>query len=156
MLAIYNKFMRKKQQGFTFVEILVVVTIVLLLSTIAVSSYQVTVKKARDARRKADIEQVRSALEMYRSVNGSYPNVTGQLDEVLRDSLVDGGYLPSLPENPIDPTAGGVTIPYVYRATDQHDNKAYGYCISLRLETEDPSDSCTPESIFYNYGIKNP
>lgn len=60
---------------FTLVEILVVVTIIVLLTSIAAVSYSQITKSSRDARRKADIEQVRAALEMYRSNNdkSSYP-----------------------------------------------------------------------------------
>lgn len=62
-----------RRQGFTFIEILVSVTIVAVLLAIGVASYASVNRRARDAKRKSDLEQVRSALEQYRADNGSYP-----------------------------------------------------------------------------------
>ncbi|PIR58360.1 MAG: hypothetical protein COU70_01305, partial [Parcubacteria group bacterium CG10_big_fil_rev_8_21_14_0_10_35_15] len=62
----------KKFKGFTLVEILVVVTIIGLLTSIAAVSYSQFLKQSRDAKRKADLEQIRAALEMYRSNNDAY------------------------------------------------------------------------------------
>ncbi len=62
------------KNGFTLIEILVVATIIVLLSGIVIGSYSSFLKSARDAKRKADIENIRGALELYRSNNGgSYP-----------------------------------------------------------------------------------
>ncbi len=60
-------------RGFTMIEILVVVTIIGLLAGVGAVSYSQFVKKARDARRQADLENVRSALEQYRSDVETYP-----------------------------------------------------------------------------------
>lgn len=64
------------RQGFTLIEILVAMTIVAVLVSLALVSYQGARKSARDGKRKADLEQVRSALEMCRADTGSYPAVT--------------------------------------------------------------------------------
>lgn len=55
------------------IEIMVVVTIIAVLTTIGIISYSSTQKKARDGKRKADLEQLRSALVLYRTDNGVYP-----------------------------------------------------------------------------------
>lgn len=59
--------------GFTLIEILVVATIMGLLVSGSAVIYSQFVKQSRDVRRKADLEQVREALEMYRSNENSYP-----------------------------------------------------------------------------------
>ena len=61
------------KKGFTFIELLVVTTIIILLSSVALVSYQSAGRKARDDKRKADLEQIRSVLEMIRSDIGCYP-----------------------------------------------------------------------------------
>ena len=66
--------LKSNKKGFTFVELLVVITIIALLSTAAVVSYRSANKKARDNKRKSDLEQVRAALEMYRADEGVYPS----------------------------------------------------------------------------------
>lgn len=69
-----NIFIRKKwSHGFTFVELLVTISIVAVLSTIAMVSYQQAGRNARNSRRKADLEMVRQALVLYRTDQATYP-----------------------------------------------------------------------------------
>lgn len=65
--------MKKKINGFTLIELLVSMTIVAVLVGISLVSYQGARKAGRDGKRKADLEQIRSALEMCRADSGSYP-----------------------------------------------------------------------------------
>ena len=62
-----------KKSGFTFVELLVVVTIIAILTGAAVVSFTNTSRRSRDTRRMLDIENIRSALELCRTEEGSYP-----------------------------------------------------------------------------------
>lgn len=68
-----NNFARRTVAGFTMIEILVVVAIIALLTTIGILSFAQVNKRARDGKRKADLEQVRSALVLYRTDTGTYP-----------------------------------------------------------------------------------
>lgn len=61
------------RSGFTMIEILVVVAIIALLTTIGILSFSQVNKKARDGKRKADLEQMRSALVLYRTDTSEYP-----------------------------------------------------------------------------------
>lgn len=63
----------KKNKGFTLIELLVTMTIVAVLAALALVSLQGSRKGARDAKRKADLEEIRAALEMYRADRGDYP-----------------------------------------------------------------------------------
>lgn len=65
-----------KTSGFTLIELLVAATIIALLSTIGFTSFQALTRNGRDALRKTDLEQIRSALEIYKSESGSYPTPT--------------------------------------------------------------------------------
>jgi prepilin-type N-terminal cleavage/methylation domain-containing protein len=67
---------KRSPQGFTLIELLVVVAILGLVSTIVLNSLETARAKARDVRRLADIREVRTALENYRTENGSYPIAT--------------------------------------------------------------------------------
>jgi general secretion pathway protein G len=53
---------------------MVVITIIALLTTIGLLSFTQANKRARDGKRKADMEQLRSALVLYRTDNGTYPS----------------------------------------------------------------------------------
>ncbi len=63
----------KKQNGFTFIELLVVITIIGVIFAAGVVSYTTIAKNSRDARRRSDLESIRQALEMCRSITGVYP-----------------------------------------------------------------------------------
>ncbi len=67
----------RSSRGFTLIELLVAATIVIILSAIGFVSFSAAGKTARDGKRKADLEQVRAALEIYRSATGSYPQPSG-------------------------------------------------------------------------------
>ena len=80
------------KKAFTLIEILVVVTIIGLLTAIGSSGYSQFTKQSRDAKRKADLENIRAALEMYHSNNSYYPSATSAL-------LTD--YMSALPTDPL-------------------------------------------------------
>lgn len=59
--------------GFTLIEVLIASAIIVLLASVGLVSYSAAGRSGRDAKRKADLEQIRSALEIYKSENGVYP-----------------------------------------------------------------------------------
>jgi prepilin-type N-terminal cleavage/methylation domain-containing protein len=62
-----------KKNGFTFIELLVVITIIAVVFAAGIVSYTTISRNSRDARRSADMEAIRQALEMCRSIAGEYP-----------------------------------------------------------------------------------
>ena len=62
-----------RTKGFTLIELLVVIAIIGLLSSIVLASLSTARAKARDAQRLSDLTQIRNALALYYSTNGSYP-----------------------------------------------------------------------------------
>lgn len=73
----YDEDMHKQVKGFTLIEVLLVVVLLSILYVVGLSSYTHIHEKSLDQRRKTDIEEIRSALEQYRSVNSAYPTPTG-------------------------------------------------------------------------------
>lgn len=64
---------KKKLFGFTMIELLIVTTIIIVITSIGLVSYSSANRSARNGKRKADIEMVRQALVLYRTDNASYP-----------------------------------------------------------------------------------
>ena len=69
----YSKISQPTYYGFTMVELLIVVVVLALLTLVSGTTYLATMKTARDGKRKVDLENIRSALEVYKSDNSTYP-----------------------------------------------------------------------------------
>jgi general secretion pathway protein G len=160
---VLDRYNNMKKNGFTLLEVLVSATIVAVLTVIGVVSYSSVNKRSRDVKRKSDMEQLRSALEMYRSDNAGYPaanTVAFGNVSALEGTLVSK-YTPAIPADPQSPDAN-----YYYVATnyDLTTDKYYGYCLCGKLETLSPANTCVtadlPGQTFLNvscnYGLKNP
>ncbi len=95
----------KKQIGFTLVELLVVIAIIGLLSTFAIVAFNGARAKARDAQRVADIKQIQTALELYRSYEDTYPSASGTVPPTFITSPLVGAnssvtFMKVVPSNP--------------------------------------------------------
>jgi prepilin-type N-terminal cleavage/methylation domain-containing protein len=63
-----------RRKAFTLVELLVVIGIIGLLSSVAVLSLTQARKKSIEGKRNADIRQIMAAMQLYYDHNGSYPD----------------------------------------------------------------------------------
>jgi len=130
------------KKGFTLIELLVVFSLMGIIMSIAIPAFGASRKSARDGKRKADLEMIRSALEMYRSDIGSYP-LSGSLSTPLT------GYLSSIPKDPLTST----DYPYSRLTTNT-------YILCANLETGGQAiscpGSCTCGTGSCNYEICNP
>lgn len=61
------------QNGFTMIELLIVIVIMGILSAIGLGTFNSSQLKARDSKRKTDIRAISDALEVYYNDFGSYP-----------------------------------------------------------------------------------
>ncbi len=95
-----------KKTGFTLVELLVVVTIIGILSGIAVVGMTSVRQKAQDTSHLAGIRDLQLSLEAYKSVNGRYPDAgtQGGSDYIVALAPSFIGKLPV--DNPQNSTTG--------------------------------------------------
>ncbi len=154
-----------KSAGFTLIELLVVVSIIGLLSSIVLTSLNEARAKARDAQRVSNIGQIRLALQLYYEENESYPRVesaerhSGETNwntntNPLYVALVGGGYLPSLPVDPVNSTGlnylNSNNYNYVYE-TYNANTYLNGYDLVARLETNRHPVSCAVVGSYIMY-----
>lgn len=147
----------KNSKGFTLIELLVVISIIGILIGLSVFGLQGARKASRDAVRKADLEQLRSAVGMYRADCNIYPlsldlstSTSLHGDGISSSSCLAGNvYISETPLDPISPNAG-----YIYSS----DGIIYSICASLEqggaTVTCGGSSNCGGSTC--NYQVKNP
>lgn len=133
------------KRGFTLIEILVTVSIIGLLTMIGVTNFRVANQKARDGRRQGDLEQIKAALELYRTDQGEYPT-----DNVISAGTIVFGVITYMKKVPADPSSDQV---YYYSS----DGDTYTLCAALELNTAGNcgSNSCGT-GVTCNYKVTNP
>ena len=111
---------RRQEEGFTLVELMVVIVIIGLLATIVVINVLPSGDKAKQVRAKADISTIEGALETYRLQLDRYPT-TAQGLQALKTApqgvdaarYQSGGYIKKLENDPWG-------TPYLYASPGQH------------------------------------
>ena len=90
--------------GFTLVELLVVISIIAVLLTLAVPRYFSSVEKSKETVLKENLALVRDSLQKYYSDKGKYPE---RLEDLAKDR-----YLRKIPVDPItDSDSTWVVVP---------------------------------------------
>lgn len=138
-----------RQRGFTLVELLVVMFIIGMLATIVTVSSTASRAQARDAQRKADLQTVASALELYRATNKRYPDIQvageswNQLKAVLHPTYISRW--------PVDPKSGGESG-YTY-ASNLPSLGPIGTMYMVEAKLENEAEAVTaPEIVESNNG----
>jgi general secretion pathway protein G len=81
------------ERGFTLIELMIVVAIILILASIAVGRYQVSYEKAKEATLKQDLFVMRKAIQDYTADKEAAPNSL--------DDLVSEHYIGKIPNDPM-------------------------------------------------------
>ena len=79
MLQLFRKRLSNRK-GFTLVELLVVISIIGILSAIAIPKFTGATETARGAKIQADLRSIDSAIQIYKAQN---PNTTANASSVL-------------------------------------------------------------------------
>jgi general secretion pathway protein G len=83
---------KKKQSGFTLIELMIVVAIIGILASMAVVQLKSTKQKAMEAALKEDLYVLRNCIDQYFTDKGKYPDSL--------ETLVDDGYMRKIPVDP--------------------------------------------------------
>lgn len=146
--------------GFTLIELMVVISIISLLSSIIFSSINTARMNARDAKRISDVRQIRIALELYRNQNGTYPvsgfirstDPTWDTTSALQTALTT--HMPKIPKDPVnapdsDPWfTGNYTYAYYYSPVSSPQAKSYDLTVQLE-NTSSPLRASVKNWVFH-------
>lgn len=148
-----------KQVGFTLIELLVALSIIAVLTFVAVTSFDSLTKNARDSQRKSDLKQIQSGLEQYYRDQGFYPASSPS-------PLIAGVAMTNLIGNPASPApspqtylkevpgeAVDSTHPYLYVPSTTNAS----YCLFAEMENASNVSLTTGcSSGDYNYSVSSP
>jgi prepilin-type N-terminal cleavage/methylation domain-containing protein len=81
---------KNKQQGFTIVELLIVIVVIGILAALVITTFTGIQKKARDTERQTDVKAVHGQVEAYYAQNGRYPTLTDINDATWRSTNMKG------------------------------------------------------------------
>jgi type II secretion system protein G len=127
------------KKGFTLLELLIVITIIGILSSIVLVSLNTSRAKSRDANRAAQMREYTKALELYYADHNQYPD-DGSLVNVnfdtLTTQLVDEGHISAIPEDVNGPTVYQYCTPpdrqsVVVAVNTEFDRGGSDYCHML-------------------------
>jgi general secretion pathway protein G len=84
--------MTRRDNGWTLIELMIVITLVMILATLALTQYRGSILAAKEAALKSDLFLMRDAIDQYYADKGRYP-------ESLQ-TLVSESYLRAIPKDP--------------------------------------------------------
>lgn len=123
----YYRYMKKN--GFTLLEILVVISIIGILVALGTAAYSTAQQKGRDARRKADIKAIQNGFEQYHAKTGAYPTTLVQANDL---TIFPAGV-------PEDPKNTGESVYTINLSVD-------AFCICTLLESSAGNSSALPNT----------
>ena len=107
-MGTHRNLNRKREQGFTLLELIVVVAIIGILATIAMPALKNVPIRARETVLKTNLRTLRDVIDQHYGDKGRYPTTL--------EALVEEGYLRKIPTDPI--TKSSDTWVLVYEETD--------------------------------------
>ncbi|KKS77648.1 MAG: Type II secretion system protein G [Candidatus Woesebacteria bacterium GW2011_GWB1_43_14] len=140
------------KKGFTLIELLIVLAIIGILVTISAFGLREARKSARDATRKSDLEQIRSALALFRADCGYYPDSPDLVfgapllgDDGSTSCSSGNTYLSEIPQDALEPEQQ-----YFYARTSP---TSYVLCTALENSTDPAPVGCVSCGVSCNYKV---
>ena len=146
-----------RRRGFTLIELLIVIALIAILAALAYVSFARALQNSRDSKRKNDLHELQTAIEVYYTDHGSYPDTGGAWRGACAgfgnyDRDGSNGYVPDvapkyLKELPVDPRPAAhpnldasCTSPDVSCFLYRSDGEDYKLISNCGIETSPPQE----------------
>lgn len=137
------------KKGFTLIELMITITIIVILAAIGIISYQTVLKSGRDSKRQSDLLGIQSALEQYYSDQSYFPEVV-----TFGSALTYGSgpamktYMTKIPQDPLN------NAPYQYTWSPYgcSSSKCASYCLYAKLEADNTVTNPDPAKCTLSVG----
>ena len=120
--------------GFTLLELMIVISIIIILAAVALPKYQKTIMHARETVLKDDLFKLRSVIDQYAADKGKLP-------QSLED-LVTAGYIREVPKDPITDTRDWTLV----TGEDPYSSEGGSGVIDVKSTSGDVSTEGSPYS----------
>ena len=133
-----------RKNGFTLVELLVVLAIVAVLTSLATVAYDNSLARARDHQRLTDINRIQIALEQYHRDEGVYPPALNWGQALVGSTSPSTTYMVIVPNAPtvIDGDCPGNSNQYIYTPGSGNDSYGIDFCLGNNVDQTKSGSNC--------------
>ena len=124
----------QQSKGFTLLELMIVISIIIILAAVALPQYQKTIMHARETVLKDDLFRMRSLIDQYAADKGKLPQSL--------DDLVTAGYIREVPKDPITDEKDWVPVP----GEDVYSTEGGSGMVDVKSGAQETSTEGTPYS----------
>lgn len=117
--------------GFTLIELMVVIALIGILSSIVLASFSEARARNRDGKRMSDIREIQKALSLYQIDNNKFPVPTNPTDTItitgddeISTVLEEFGHISAVPVDPQYPNYS-----YTYETDTEGSDFTIGFCL---------------------------
>lgn len=84
-----GKYLRKKEQGFTLIELMTVILILGIIIAVAMPNLGKARITAKKRATEAELRSIQAALELYYVENDKYPNTEEGIEKIVKEKFIE-------------------------------------------------------------------